>query len=189
MCSAAPPWLAILPALLTWLLTVLGGIALGAWAGSLTRPLLQQLNLPSAVGVGLGIGLGAALHTIILMVGTFFFNWGQLPIGLLAAGVLFGTLVALVTLSWEGAGLVAGFLGSYVFLTGAATLLLFNFLQVLRYLPPFLQEALLAVFAVLGGIVATMVQIAILTLVATAAALTARLVRQFLESQTNSSGA
>lgn len=183
MCATTQSWLAFLPGLLTLIFTVLGGIALGAWSGALTRPLLAQLNLPASFGVGLMIGIGAALHTLILMVGSFFFNWGQVPVGLLAAGVLFGTLVALITLSWEGTGLAGGFLGGYFVLTGGAVFLFFNIVRWLSFLPPFLQQPLTLLYALLGSLVFAMAQIALLSLVAIAAALTARVVNQFLMTE------
>jgi hypothetical protein len=180
--TSFPALLSFLPVLLGLLATFSGGVALGAWGASATRPLLRDVPLPMAAGIGAVVGLGAVIHTKILVFGSTFLNWGNLPVGLLALAFLFGTVIALVTLSWEGTALVGGFLSSYFLFTALGLGVLFGLVRWLSVLPPFLQVFFRALLGGVSFAVAALVQVFLLALLGFVAALVARLVNQYLVS-------
>lgn len=175
------PTFTFLPALIGGFLALLAGIGLGAFAGSATRPLVRGASLPIAGGVGVLIGIVATIGSIFLVIALPALRLPYLPIGWLAAGVLFGAIVAVSTLDWAGVTLAGGLLTTYV----ATTVTSFFFLStLLRLVPPFIWKLLppflvKIIFGAVAESVFAMVGLALLCLIGYIAAVTARVVSQF----------
>jgi hypothetical protein len=177
------PTFTFLPALIGGFLALLVGIGLGAFAGSATRPLIRGASLPIAGGVGVLVGLVATIGSIFLVVALPALRVPSiLPIGWLAAGILFGAIVAVSTLDWAGVTLAGGLLTTFV----TTTITSFFFLStLLRLVPPFIWKLLppflvKIIFGVVAQSVFAMVGLAVLCLIGYIAAVTARAVSQFL---------
>lgn len=174
------PTFTFLPALIGGLLALLIGIGLGAFAGSATRPLVRNAALPIAGGVGVLIGVVATIGSIFLVVALPALRVPFLPIGWLAAGILFGAIVAVSTIDWAGVTLAGGLLTTYV----ATTVTSFFFLStLLRLVPPFIWKLLppflvKIIFGAVAESVFAMVGLAVLCLIGYVAAVTARVVSQ-----------
>jgi hypothetical protein len=175
------PTFTFLPALIGGFLALLVGIGLGAFAGSATRPLVRGASLPIAGGVGVLVGLVATIGSIFLVVALPALRLPFLPIGWLAAGILFGAIVAVSTLDWAGVTLAGGLLTTFV----TTTITSFFFLStLLRLVPPFIWKLLppflvKIIFGAVAQSVFAMAGLAVLCLIGYIAAVTARVVSQF----------
>jgi hypothetical protein len=167
-------------ALLGIFLALTGGIALGAWAGAQTRPLVRSATWPVAAGVGTGVGLVAAIGAVVLTFALLYARLNFLPIGWLAAGVLFGVVVALVTIDWAGAALAGATVTALALSAAGAVAISVNIFYLLRFIPPFLLRFLQPILSLVIGSLTSLVPLAGLLLIALLAALAARLVNQFL---------
>lgn len=176
------PTFTFLPALIGGFLALLVGVGLGAFAGAATRPLIRGASLPIAGGVGVLIGIVATIGSIFLVVALPALRIPFLPVGWLAAGVLFGAIVAVSTLDWAGVTLAGGLLTTYVTTTVTSFFFLSTLLRLVppfiwKLLPPFLVKI---IFGAVAESVFAMVGLAVLCLIGYIAAVTARVVSQFL---------
>lgn len=172
---------AFLPALVGIVFALVGGIALGTYAGAQTRPLVRGTAWSVTSGLGALVGLVATIGGVALVLAVFGLRVPYfLPVGWLAAGLLFGVVVALVTVDWAGVFLAGGLLTTLLVSGVGGAFLSVHLVQLFRFLPPFLVRLILPYLAPVLAALTSLLPLAILCIVAFLAALAARVVNEML---------